>query len=659
MAVARSLKRHEEADPGYAFDDPSPDSSRALHLRVDAVTRKIPGAWPRGDSYSSEIKQPSNDLNPVAEEQEHHLRRDASIAGGTGAGAIAFEASEAENHHEVENVPAIPKAATSLTGQPEEARQHYGRDAAVAGVAVVGACEAEESHKEPEKYGTAAAKLIAIAQTAREDHHYGRDGAMVEGAGVAGGAEELQPAATTELAIRTALIQAVQATQREHHYGQDAALAGGAGAAGLTADHVDKRHDTIEIPSSTQRTTPETETASNYSWPDPDDLASTGREHHYGYDAALFGGAGAALFIGADEIAKKKQVYDFIDPVSSAAHLQVQRDLLGGYDGQRAVLGHHMTNAPAAGGAGADTECRENPPDSVRDHHLERDTAMAGGVTSLLGAGALYKGEKQHDATAAAPTTSLPKSVTVAAQQPGNGPEYEYAKTYRGNEHDRGKQSLTPERPHGRKDRREHKGGGLLAKILHRKGKSVLQDDSIIADDEASSPISPKRSLASARRAEETAADVCTRAVGADELKGHSSEQKKHLGEFAHLGRNKLHKDPPPKRYQQCHVAGPSGSNSLPTRSSTVVSRNYVVADELMGDPHAGSGSADCPIPMDEGEEEYRSVIAEPQTVLPMNAENEGTGVVGTDGSATIEGYGQWEGFEPDWHKVGGMNTLY
>lgn len=394
-----------------------------------------------------------------------------------------------------------------------------------------------------------------------------------------------------------------------------------------------------------------TETTLNRSWADRDAVPSTGHEHYYGHDDALIGDAGAIAFIGADEIAKKQrqQQQDFMNPVTSNVHTQIQRELLGGYDDQRAVLVNHTSAAPVAGGAGADTQ--GSPPDWVKDHHLGRDGTMIEGVTGLLGAGALYEGEKQHDTTA-------------EIQQPGNDPEYVKTLRSHGYEHELEKQNLTPELSHTRKNNREHKRGGLLGKILRRKDKVELQGEPAVADDDISSPISPKRNPANARGLEDTVASVGTGAVDADEPKRHSSERKKHSpkpsGEFSHLGRNKLHKDPPPKYFQQHHTADSSESDSLPALSSTMSPERHTDAEGLMGDPYANSELVDRPVSGFGTDDEYMGVVSEPHMGLAMNVGDYGTDFGRMDRNTSIEGYhGQGEGYGPVWENVRNVNTLY
>jgi len=341
----------------------------------------------------------------------------------------------------------------------------------------------------------------------------------------------------------------------------------------------------------------------------------------------MTGDAGAAAFIGADEIAMKQRQRQrqrgFTDPVTSIVNQQVQRELLGGYDDQRAVLGHRTSVASTADRAGSDAVVRIYPPDWVKDHHLGRDSAMVGGGTGLLGTGALYEGEKQRDAT-------------VATQQSENDLEHEYGKTYRHHEHELENPNWTPERSHTRRDSRDHKRGGLLGKILHRKSKAELQNEPTIVDNEI-----PNRSPTTARGPEDAVMTAEAGAIAADELKRNSSERKKHSpkpsGDFAHLGRNKLHKEPPSKHFQQRHAASSSGSDSPPTSSSPVAPSKHIDAEGMMDDPYV----ADRPVSGFGENGEYGGVVAESHTGFAMNGGNHETDAVRTD-----ERYG------PHWDKI-------
>jgi hypothetical protein len=258
----------------------------------------------------------------------------------------------------------------------------------------------------------------------------------------------------------------------------------------------------------------------------------------------------------------------------------------------------------------------------------------------------LYEGENQHDAT-------------TVPQQSGNDPQYEYVKTLRSHEHEHDhdhdhedeleKQNLMPERSHTRKDSKENKRGGLLGKILRRMSKIEPQVEPAVADDEASSPISPKRSPTNTRGPEDTIASVGTGAMDADELRRYASEGRKHSskpsGEFAHLGRrNKLHKDPPRKYFQQHHTADSSGSDSPPALPSTVMPETHTDAEELMGDPYASPQLVNRHISRFREEDEYMDV-GEPHMSLVMN----GTDVGGMDRSTRVE-----DDYEQDWENLRG-----
>ncbi|TKA81020.1 hypothetical protein B0A55_02489 [Friedmanniomyces simplex] len=212
-------------------------------------------------------------------EDPHHstLGRDAAIGGaGVGAaglGAAGYEASQSRNEPYAGSATGseypIPTTtnmrSTPAAGQSElaaaEPEHHYGRDAALAGgtgVAGVAGYEAlkdrhETRHDEP--FGTSSSRTAAPAPAVAQrdtpvqpEHHYGRDAAVVGGTGAAGvvGYEALkdrddtrqnEPFGTSSHAAAPAPAVAQRDTpvQPEHHYGRDAAVVGGSGAAAAGA----------------------------------------------------------------------------------------------------------------------------------------------------------------------------------------------------------------------------------------------------------------------------------------------------------------------------------------------------------------------------------------------------------------------------------------
>lgn len=158
-------------------------------------------------------------------------------------------------------------------------------------------------------------------------HHYGRDAAVAGGAGAAGvGAYEgsrhaghnqqdpsglsTGPYSQTTVGPHSSNLRNevdprvdsdLSKTNQGHHYGRDAALAGGAGTAGVGAyeasrhtGHTGHNQQDPSALSTGRHSDPRAES----------DLSNTTQGHHYGRDAAVAGGVGAAG-LGGYEATKK------------------------------------------------------------------------------------------------------------------------------------------------------------------------------------------------------------------------------------------------------------------------------------------------------------------------------------------------------------------
>ncbi|OQO05821.1 hypothetical protein B0A48_09916 [Cryoendolithus antarcticus] len=247
---------------------------------------------------------------------------------------------------------------SSSTTQPQSSDHHYGRDAALAGgagAAGLGAYEATRDHNTPSSTSTggplsshsptsgsgvlptggssqrtnidsiADAPLSGSQQT-QPEHHYGRDAGIAGGAGALGlGAYEATKnrdaptssstgglsshAPTTQSsnigATTSSTLPSSSTRQPEHHYGRDAGLAGGAGAAGIGAYEANKHHDSTHTPVGNTPLT-QASPATQASATGPAYESTQPKEHHYGRDAAAVGGAGAAGYAVHEGLDDKK-----------------------------------------------------------------------------------------------------------------------------------------------------------------------------------------------------------------------------------------------------------------------------------------------------------------------------------------------------------------
>lgn len=300
-----------------------------------------------------------------AEQKDHHYGRDAAL-GGAGLGAAGLAGHEANKHRDEPSTTGQGSSTAPGTSSatrdelPTEQKQHhYGRDAALAGgagAAGVGAYELEKNHgnkREPtaaDPSGSAVAGGQGFSSrnapgdahdelaSQQPKHHYGRDAAGVGAAGV--GAHELekhhdnkQPA--TDVANDPSSAQytgghhypnqkareelGAAPEQKQHHYGRDAAIGGaGAGAAGVGAYELEKHHENTGPASKTigphdsnvanvvdPRVQPEPSKMKQAKAEKEAEKDAKKEDHHYGRDAAVAGGAGAAG-VGAYELEKNR-----------------------------------------------------------------------------------------------------------------------------------------------------------------------------------------------------------------------------------------------------------------------------------------------------------------------------------------------------------------
>lgn len=289
-------------------------------------------------------------------EGQHHYGRDAALAGGAGAaGTGAYEESKHRGHHGT-NSRDSPQQSYGNTGD-REGRHHHGRDAALAGGAgAVGTGAYEESkHRGHRGTNSRDTPEQSYGNTGESRHHGGRDAALAGGAGAAGtGAyEESKHRGHHGTNSRDNPEQSYgnngNTGESRHHGGRDAALAGGAGAAGLGAYETNKhrgQHDmsSRDNPEQSYGNTGSGTTGTGgyessklpYRGQGGMDSSRTGPEsaygnnndsqHHYGRDAALAGGAGAAG-LGAYETKKHRD--------------QPEQDSRSYGDGEMRGPGHH------------------------------------------------------------------------------------------------------------------------------------------------------------------------------------------------------------------------------------------------------------------------------------------------------------------------------
>ncbi|CAD0089751.1 unnamed protein product, partial [Aureobasidium vineae] len=356
--------------------------------------------------------------------RDHHLGRDAALVGG-GLGAAGLGAHEAGSHrrsHEIEGYEDQrfdPSAASGdkptripnlMYGSSNKSSHEGQRTGALPGHSVSAAetasglgagAGAYESNRLP-------GQGVSAAETA-SGHHYGRDAALAGGAGVAGselqgynhgGRTETDPASKTIGPHKSNLMNVIDprvqpepekmkdrttagphqsdmmnradprvdsdlSKQNEHHYGRDAALAGGAGAAGIGAYEYGKQHGQPTENIGTSAFDPRSTNTTNVVDPNHDPILEQQRlERQRAYEASLAGAGG----VGAGGVG----AYEHGNTHGTAAQ-------------------NTLEHSPfASRSANTDPALTQQP-----GHHYGRDAALAGGAAGI-GAGA-YEHGRQHD----------------------------------------------------------------------------------------------------------------------------------------------------------------------------------------------------------------------------------------------------------------------
>lgn len=386
------------------------------------------------------------------QEDQHHHDRDAGVLGG--AGAAGFGANEAAKHYD-EHPATQPSSKLedqrydpSAKGahDPNQPHQdHHGRDAATgaaAGALGYGAYQAakpseDTSYTQPQSHEHHQPAQQAVHQPSQRsqttqanqptEHHYGRDAALAGGAGAVGygaykashpGSDSTQKPYEDQQHIHQPTPQHIeqqgqqaypgqqsyqpstqptqQPEQHQHHHGRDAALVGGTGAAGYGAykasqpeDHTHEAQKPYSSQQPLQHSQPQ-----QYQQPAQQPQQAQQPQHHYGRDAALAGGAGAAgygaykAFQPDDEASRTApKPYETQQPAQHHTQPLTQQPASGAQKPTQDQLSHQRYDSVAH------PQQQQQPQD---EHHYKRDAAVAGGA-GLAGVGAAY-GYSQHEA---------------------------------------------------------------------------------------------------------------------------------------------------------------------------------------------------------------------------------------------------------------------
>jgi hypothetical protein len=322
---------------------------------------------PRVDAHPNKYGTGADSHNPTAS-QDHHLGRNAIVAGGVGGAAYV-----ANKHHKHDKDltqaerDAKREHKHELKEEKKEHKNHHlGRDTAVAGGVGGAAYEAEKHHHNQQNLGGPGHSAIAGGPTTSH---------------TAGGAQ------SSELPDHS----------RDHHYGRDAAVAGGVGGAAYEAEKYHNAHQQHANPgltgSSTEKplpTAPGNHGIGTGAGPQNSLAGGSATQHHTGRDAAL--GAGGTAGLAAHEHNQHQQGGSV--PLAEKPLGKDLGDHLHGVERNRGVVGSSGYTGSEGYGNGTPGSFPGGVSEATIDqngrgigsgtgHHLGRDAAIGAGAGGL------------------------------------------------------------------------------------------------------------------------------------------------------------------------------------------------------------------------------------------------------------------------------------
>ncbi|KAI5209069.1 hypothetical protein E4T39_01163 [Aureobasidium subglaciale] len=347
-----------ETDP--ASKTIGPHKSNLMNIvdpRVQPVPEKMKDRTTAGPHQSDMMNRADPRVDSDLSKQGNNYGRDAALAGGAGAaGAGAYEYGQ-RHGSTTESVGSSTFApgstVTAAVADPnhdpvlEQQRQERERALAAAmgsgpGAGGVGAYgqgvpHGSTGHSTIESpFASRSTNQTDIvgsntdASYAQQQSHHGRDAAILGGAGAAGagayehnkhhgssatgsnvGTSSFDPRSTNTSNVVDPSTDPTLAQQNQgHHYGRDAAVVGGAGAIGTGAYEYGKHHGSAADNNlGTSTLAPGSTAVAGVVDPNHDPLLAQQREErsHFGRDAAVAGGAGAAGYTAAEALNPKEQ----------------------------------------------------------------------------------------------------------------------------------------------------------------------------------------------------------------------------------------------------------------------------------------------------------------------------------------------------------------
>ncbi|KAH0330264.1 hypothetical protein KCU74_g5292, partial [Aureobasidium melanogenum] len=331
-----------ETDP--ASKTVGPHKSNLMNIidpRVQPEPEKMKDRTTAGPHQSDMMNRADPRVDSdLSKQNEHHYGRDAAVAGGLGAtGAGAYEYGK---HHsqpaESISTSAFDPRSTNTTNlvdpnhdpileQQRVERQRAYETALASGAGAGGAGAYDQSTLGTSPFASRSANTDPALAQQQSGHHYGRDAALAGGAaGIGAGAYEhgrhqggpsdaafgtstFDPRSTnTSNVVDPSTDPTLAQQQQGHHYGRDAALVGGAGAAGAGAYEYGKHHGTGSN-LGTSTVDPSSTGRAPVVDPNHDPILTREREERqrFARDAAVAGGAGAAGYGAYEALDPKEQ----------------------------------------------------------------------------------------------------------------------------------------------------------------------------------------------------------------------------------------------------------------------------------------------------------------------------------------------------------------
>jgi hypothetical protein len=328
-----------ETDP--ASKTTGPHKSNLMNIvdpRVQPEPEKMKDRTTAGPHQSDMMNRADPRVDSdLSKQNEHHYGRDAALVGGAGAlGAGAYEhqrgpteniGTSAFNPRSTNTANVVDPNHDPILEQQRLERERALEAAMAGGVGSAGVGSHHGSTNQSTLESPFASRSTNTDPTLTQrqpEHHYGRDAALAGGAaglgagayehgrhhespaGSAVGTSTFDPRSTNTSNVIDPSTDPTLAQQHQgHHYGRDAALVGGAGAAGAYAHHGSGTGSNLGGSALAPGSTATAAVAD----PNYDPLLAQQRQerHHLGRDAAVAGGAGAAGYGAYEALDPKEQ----------------------------------------------------------------------------------------------------------------------------------------------------------------------------------------------------------------------------------------------------------------------------------------------------------------------------------------------------------------